>query len=357
MAEYEALKVLPESDRAERAPQFWTERTKQRKEIATVAALVLERVFQEPDATEESLLALVREFSEDIRLAPYQEKIARDLIHASRKRRLEILQLRKQYPEDTNLLRRAHPRGTQGSVHRVSAVVRPLTIHFRVNEKTYQQMCEKTNAEKAGGFFEKSGKLFTYQRGIYERESTLLHEEMHALYDFFKGHLSKHLHKSLFLRPEPSMDRLQKRIRAEGVSRPLRDHLTELLHASADRIKDELFAFSRAATKEGKISSYLLQPKDKQGLYDYFDRALTFLTIAVAAYTTSEEDYRCAREMIEEEFPKMHRRLIEDGLSAMKTLSVHKKWTFMEVAFFFVDVPLERWPDEIRLLQHLEDLG
>lgn len=351
-AEFAVLRKTPD---AERASQFWLDRTKQRKEIATVAALVIERVFQEPDVAEAELLSLVEEFSEDIRLAPYQEKLARDLIRASRKRRQEILRLRQQFPDDKELLRHAHPRNTRGPILHARAAVCPLSIHFAVDKATYARMTEeKENMGQSGGFFAPSGKMFTYQKGFDQRWGTSLHEEMHALYAFFREHLSRHLKKTLFVRPLPSLAQLQKRIHAEGVAHPLREHLTELLHASADRIKDELFAFSRAGRGSGRIMSALLTTEEKKGLYDYFASDLTRLAIAIAGEKISDRDYELAREIMEMEFLKMHKELIENGLGALKTLLVYKKWTFMEAAFFFVDVPLERWPEEIRLLKQLE---
>lgn len=348
--------LLPE-EREQREPKFWRERTRQRQDLATVAALVIDRIFEDPDVSTEELKALVRTFREEARMAPYQEHLAKTLIHEYGKRRKQITALRRQHPDDADLLQSANPiLRRQRDPLFVQAVVRPLTIHFRIGENAYDRLLIRPSL-KSGGFYQRSKQLYTYERvNRFHRvrnDGTLLHEEMHAMNDFLRKPIAHALGKSPFERPLPSLAIIGPQLQARGLV-ALHEQLMMLLHARGDSIKDELFAFSRESFRSGTISASLMRSSDQNGVYDFFEQDRLLLERAIMAAEVKTRIRERGLEMIHEDFPRMHKRLVEDGLDAMRFLLDGKRWSFMEAAFFLVDVPLERWSDEIRLLKQSE---
>ncbi len=176
---------------------------------------------------------------------------------------------------------------------------------------------------------------------------------MHALYYFFGKILEKHLPVQREVYPPPSIDSVIPAFRHEGVLSPIDRYLRALLHHKADEIKDEIFAYTRTSYGPTKIQGVLLQTQDRGGSYDFFQEDLAELECQIRPVLTTVQ-FEQARMITQRQFPTFHRELVERGVTSIRTLVTRHQWTFMEAAFFLIDIPLQHWPREVAMVEALK---
>ncbi len=359
IGEYNTLRVVPPTERKAREQTFWRERTEQRMGISTLAALVIDEAFANPTITKETLLELVKEARAELRLAPYQEAIARNLIKGYIERREKIAALRQAHPDDVDLFGTLYPRLKEGVTKRdVRIIERPCTLHLQLSRRIYPHVFHGGNTdekEHSGGFFARRKPLLTHEKSSFfsTETTTLLHEEMHALYYFFGQILEKHLPAQRETYPLPSTDGLIPAFVHEGVLSPLDRYLRALLYYKADEIKDEIFAYTRTSYGSTKTGNTLLQKEDRGGSYDFFQEDLTELEQKLRPALTTTQ-FEQVRMLTQRQFPAFHRELVERGIASIRTLLTRHHWTFMEAAFFLIDIPLQHWPREVAMVDALK---
>lgn len=342
---FAAISELPKHE----TESFWIERAKQRIGIATVAALILEEVLSRPESTEEELLALVMEAGEELSLADYQHSIAKDLVRSATRRRHRISSFQEKFPSPEKHFQdvtRVHP------MEHVERSFHTLTIHFKIDPESYKRVRLSSN-ELSAGFFMPSRPEYTFQKGYLGDDGIRIHEETHALYFMLREVLQKHLGEERLERPYPDLGKMVKRIQHEQMDTLIKAFARAYILAASDRIKDEILAFSRQAPRSQRQTvNTLLQPADERGLYDYFHRVRERADTQIRR-TFPADQAHWALTVLDEELRKQQKRLVEDGVAAVKTLLQRHHFTPEMVLFYLSDSPLERWPKETDLLYKL----
>lgn len=347
---HEALKQLPKPERLQKEREFWEQRARQRVGIATLAGLAFDEFFDRPDEPKEYFMSLMTGAREELKLADYQIVIARHMVEAFVKRREKIQKLRAKFPDDASLFEHAsYVKDPQARV-----TMRPASIHFQVPSKTYERISRRGAEEgMSGGFFNGSKPEYTFENGLRSGDLIMIHEETHALYHMLREVLSRDLKTSWFERPYPDLEKTWRRAKNEGLERPLLEYVKERVLASADRTKDELFAFTRENNRNpNTVIKTLTKSADQKGLYDYFARTREALEKEIVTVLTGDKKDR-ALAIIKTNFKDQQERLIRQGLDALTTLTERHKFTIMMAMFYLSDVPLESWQREVRILDKI----
>lgn len=368
------VQLAPEQERAEREREFHLERVSQKESIALLVGDIMDAIGENPDIEIEKLKTIVDEYVPEIGLAEYQKKIAMDFIKAFEQRRKKLNELKAKGQTEKQLLEQvAHPKKGPLGKQRVDVSWRTFTVHFRVPSATYESIHGSQNLLRSGGFFDRRFPFATFEKRELSPidDEVEAHEEMHAIYHLIREILSKHLRKTLFQRPSPDRVMFGDRMRHEGVHGPANDYVDQAIRAQTDRIKDEIFAFTRgyAETRTPRsthpwprvghlrtpkeIISTLLKKEVDGGLYDYFrqDRnRLRSMVIANGGDLGSEiaEDY-------DKKMRAEHRRVVTEGVEAIENLIRAEGYSFMQAVVFFMDVPVERWKQELAYLKQSKE--
>jgi len=326
---------------------FWIQRHEQKLGIAMAGSIAIERFFEDPDVDERLFTRSVLEEVMEAHPAEYQESIVKSTLHECFDRRRKIAKLRDKYPDDRDLFRAIFRYQSMGRQREegIQATLRPLTIHFRMDLPLYQKLWNREGFD-SGGFFNRSMPEVTFAKGLHSSETTLVHEETHAIYHLMRNILSKALKKSIFQPRAPSEEDLFRRMKTDFEG-SLDAFLRARLFADGDRIKDEIFAFTRQATRNRQsISSSLTRKSQDKGLYDYYAWDLKRLKESLGGRLQGEERVR-ALAFVETRFPVMHKQLVNDALKTLHVMMENKGLDTMTAFFYLVDIPLEKWSQEL----------
>lgn len=343
--EHEMLGYAPPEDKAERVREFERQRLEQRIGIATVGGLVIETIVREPDTPRQQLLDTFEEYRGELRLAGYQRALAKELIAEYSDRHRRVSDLYGTEEDDRERFRRLFPRFKDART--VSVAKRPANLHVVVDPKTYEAL----GGGDSSGFFRPADRLYTFERSTYRggQESTMLHEEQHAVFDLLTRTAEKRLGKSVFRRAVPDIGEVERRSAHEGERQVVSKYVRSLVTADGDRIKDEILAFTRSADiSPGQLLKILTA--DGNG-YDYWERAREELTayLSKGRHPGEAED---AVEAARADFERSRHRLTASGIEAVRALKTELGFNHWQATLLLFDRPLERWPEEVAKLRN-----
>ncbi|MDD5251390.1 MAG: hypothetical protein PHT12_02025 [Patescibacteria group bacterium] len=343
--EYEALNIAPRDNKIERERDFERRRREQRIGIATAGGLAIETVLSNPETPKQELLGIFDEYREELKLADYQRALARDIINAYCTQHELVKGLYGAEEDDFSRLRRLLPQIQDA--RSVAITPRPISLHVRLDGRAYRLIRGSGNSS---GFFRPSLKDFTFECAeAFRGEGTMLHEEQHAIYYLLRTQAEKKLGKSLFNRPTPNLGEIVRRSPHEGEHRVVADYIQRLVAAEGDRIKNEIFAFTRTSDiAPTKVLKYLTA--EDEG-YDYWKNARSEL-LEYLSRGRSQSEVAKTVESARLEFKQARLRLTGDGLEAVKALKTRLGFNHWQAVLLLFDRPLERWSEEVAKLSN-----
>ena len=146
---------------------------------------------------------------------------------------------------------------------------------------------------------------------------------------------------------------LLSRFNTKEWQRLLSQYFDQLIFAYGDRVKDEMFAFTKEGQSRKDIQNHLLKDEIDGGFYQYYlSEAKTFAWKARLAVDVFAG--RKWEEQILQEVKTRHHDLVKQGLDALEQLMEKEGYTFHQAFIFLMDVPLEFWGKEVKRLSSLK---
>ncbi len=341
----EFAKMQPEHLRRDAMEAFHKERISQKEGIALIGGEVLDTIFAQPDIDLSKLEEMIREQGRDAGLSSKQMEIGRALVKEYGKRRDRLSSLRKKDLSPNDLFRESvYLRSPLKPNERVGVDWRTVVVHFRVPDRIYPTLRGSKDGDRSAGFFDKKRPFMAFERQGTRSKTTAVHEEQHAMYHMVREVLSKKLARTLFERSRPKFNEFVQRFRNEGPYRPAQDYIGQAIRSNTDRIKDEIFAYTRDGARSPRdIANVLLEPESDGGLYDYFNQERLSLQKMLES---AGKDPETTKDIIKL-FLDEHQEVVKDSVSAIRKLTEQEGYTFHQAFIFLMDVPVELWAKEV----------
>src|SRR3989339_1285742 len=341
----ELTKMQPEHLRRDAMEAFHAERISQKEGIALIGGEVLDTIFAQPGIKLSELETMIREQGQDAGLSSKQVDVGRALIKEYGKRRDRLDGLKKQDLAPNDLFKQlVHLKSPLKSHERVSLDWRTFVVNFRVPDSVYTSLRGINKGDRSAGFFDRKRPHITFQRQSTYSKTVATHEEQHSMYHLVREVLSKRLSKTIFERPRPKVKDFVDRFRNEGPYRPAEEYIQQEIRSNTDRIKDEIFAFTREDARSPKeIATVLLKSETDGGLYDYFEDERRSLENMLKS---AGKDTETIKDVVKLFFDE-HQEVVKDAVAAIRKLKEEEGYTFHQAFLFLMDVPVELWTKEV----------
>lgn len=345
--EYDIIRSMPAGQEKDKEKQkFHEKRVRQKTEIATIAALLIEEIIADPDLDVESLRKMVDEHSDEMELSGNQQKLFFKMLKAYEKRHKQIKKLQETSADPQEIFKKKF--GFQPQ-KKVKVVFGPITTHFILSDEDYDKVAGQSKNDKgvvlrSGGQFNPRKEDITISRS-YSNE-VRVHEETHALKYFFDKIMGLERYGLSFYE---KITKLKQELLQTKNPKTQEIIIEQILQAfideNGDRIKDEIFANIRAAARnKNQIVQVLAKSAKDLGLYDYSinDRKelLTFM----------EKNLGFDGKLLAEEkikgFGAKNREYIRQAVEAAMVLVEKHRFTPEMILVFLNDVPISLWKKE-----------
>jgi hypothetical protein len=351
----EKVKNLNPFDRREAYSDFLQNREKQKEGLATLTALMIDSIIADPEISKVELSEIIENFAEETKMSSRQKSKALALIAEYQRRHRQVIERRERYPNDKELFKQClgvYPKGP------IMVQVRPITLHFICSNETDYQMVagdrrnDKGQLLRSGGVYFPSRQIYSLQNGGMMKldPQTMVHEETHAMKNLFESTLkdASDRFKEDDFRVTKNLISNTKNLKDKEAY--LRHLITRIILTYQRRIKDELFAFLRGGGYD--INLVMTKTEDKGGLYDYSHKDQKRL-LEYMQKNLKHSDYEFVKSLIPGLFHSKRKKIIGNAVHAMEILK-RRGYSKEEIIAFFVDVPLNSWPKEIRRLNRVE---
>ncbi|MFA7315208.1 MAG: hypothetical protein WC059_00180 [Candidatus Paceibacterota bacterium] len=348
--ELEIIKILPRELKRRSLQTFKEKLARQREALGTLRVFIERSIEFNHDVPREKLMGLIEKFSSYYGFDDNQRKISEKLIDGYYEKRKEVLAIRKQFPDDYELIRKLSGVNL-GKEEKLNISVGPMSIDIDTGEFNSGQLYKRTNSPIAlryGGFASESvnGIYFTVlNRNAFNREpkwyggsngeKIVKHEQEHEKNKLFQDIFRIKLHRpTLWLNVYKSEEDL------ENKEIILKEFLSDSRVVALERAKDEITAslVDMGLPKLQQNLSWLFLDK-RNDSYDYL------------AYLRNKEEFKdnaLYQETVEKMLVQEYREIIEKAVNAYAELVNQGKYSIQEATALLTDKPLETWPKTIK---------
>lgn len=350
------IKILPKEQKREALLIFKENLARQREALAACRVFIERNIEFNNDIPKEKLMALIEKFGARYGFDDSQKQTAAQLIDGYYENRQKALDVRKQFPDDHQLISELTGVNLDRN-EKLNISVGPMTIDIRADGINTAKLHKKTEKQIIsslfGGFTSKSiGKIPVYYTVINEDklvrmkykddpigEKTIKHE-----YEHQKNQLFRSVFESQF---------------SKDTTRDLWDYLEEQDPKVKRIILGEFFAEKRAVALEqikDEITASLYD-RDLQTLQEqlerfFFNKNSPYDYLGYLRNFPKSENDALYQEMSEKMLVREYRAIIEKAVDSYEKLIKRGGHSTQEATALLTDKPLSDWPKTIsRLLE------
>jgi hypothetical protein len=371
--EYKKVKEITESnasveEKEQVLKEYKKELMAQKSGIARLQDDLRKTIEANSDLPVEELMKKVASRGGELRLTEKQKEFFKEFLEEYHQKHEKIKSVREQYPEDRELFKASF--GLE-PVGKIKVEQGPMSFYFKcynpedyanVMRKVYEEHGkivseEKVEVAKRGT----TGMRLPYSllpdlRGLLIIENTRLqklllmssrktqiHEEQHVLYELFEKRRVKADIGEKLLEAKNREDKIDAVLEILRIYR--RNNIFERL------AQGEFLSYLREGKNPGEVVSKLLQSKERQGAYDYYNAKKE----GILADITKEFgiDREIAEMASDKVFKNEYSGIIEDAGRAIKRLQ-NTGMSNDEIVEFLSIEPLEQWPNLVRHMKQVK---
>ena len=379
------LKNLRKGDketRDERLEKYKEELIKQKEGIVEIQVNLEKQIRENPDLSQEKLMETVLAKAPEYRLSENQLNLFKETLDKYVTRHRAVREARKQYPHDKEFFKACFGKEPEGAIE---VIEEPTTLYFRCHDlKDYawtrkdfpkgfpdpmgKHKLTKSDIKNASM---RSGHLVTdclipsLQNAITVEnargrpmnsprvESTLKHEEQHAIYSLFQKQKLRFFADRLFAE-EPIREKIVTELRDKKSSQILIDYLRFERKDFEHDAKHEILAHYKETTRSlDEILDLLLESKDGGGIYDYFDRNKDYFENSLKEKLTPKiyrKNKKTIRQTLKQVFVDEYKQELVDAIIAIKELEKIGK-SREEIINLVTNEPLSRWEKLVKRIK------
>lgn len=354
------------------------------KEGFGVFELQMVALFEKfPDIELDECLIKTKAMAKQLGLDREQIKIAEYIIKTFWKRHQAVREARKEIPEDDKLFQFYFGRKPKG---KVEVIVGPASFFFLCfdkddyaliyNEasrnKEIPDAAEISRAEKTGGFFRAQNVLVLEKPelvdgttlvgkatgGFYDR-ATRKHEQQHAFFELKKDGMESVKRHPKHERDLRSFRMELKLAKDEGKKRvAMIRYFREIRRSSDDRrgVAGEILAyFAGCSHRSDEIFKILTTLKEKEGLYDYFDKDYKDILIKQLIDDLGEENKSIVEECFEQVFNVEYKQVLKEAIDSLDEL-INSGYSLDTAVATMGFEPLSKWKKTVQRLKQAQNL-
>jgi len=327
--------------------------TTQRKAWALCRVLIEKSIEFNPDVSKEKLMEIVYKFRAFYGFPENQIKIAEELIDKYYESRQRALMLRKQYPDDYDLVKELTGMSLDRNTSKIKVSVGPMMIIIEADRITTGKLYEKSENPKFGfkysGFATESGGENSAYYVVINMD-----RQIRALSRDFRGkatkkheyqHIKNKLFEEIFEKQEPlpllSISYIEEKD-PEVKKIILKSFFKEHRRRALQRVKDEILA-RLSSTSLNELQKQLEELFFKQdgGPYDFL------------AYLRDWEMFKndpIYQEIAQKMLVEGYKKIIEKAVGSFRKLITEGKYSTQFAIALLADKPLIEWPKAVERL-------
>jgi len=355
-------KILDPEVQAAEKDIFFSERIKQREDLATLGGLLIEEVMA---GASEAKIAEIFEGFADSGFADYQITAFKKAIKEFGRRRKIMERLINDQTDEEILEKIFSVKLKPGQ--KIKIIKGALALHFVLPDEVYNIVASRRglDPEGSGGLYF-GGRAKGYRRAIDENLSIgrdrhyadriKLHEETHALYELLKSsllesELSEVFKRSFFSNEEAAAlaGEISRTKKSESKKNFIFQFWRNYITKNSDSLKNEIFAYAREDFRgDNRVADILSSSRANGGIYDYFERDQKRLTDFLSRGLIPE-DLELVKQSTESFFRLEYRPYVLKSITALKKV-LRYGFTIEQAMIYLLDTRLDKWPKEVDFL-------
>lgn len=356
-AELLRIKKLPREEKREALREYKEKLIAQREGLAQMQKELTDDIRENPDITKNEFEERLEMYSEELKLAPWQQNVARYTFNSYAKKHAVVEKARKEYPDDAELFKAVFGSSPKG---RTEVMKGPMTLYFRcydpddyalIHSQAFIARQKPSRADEAAAqttvgcsiisslMPELEGAVIAENTSINlterQREGLYRHEEQHAI-------------KRLFVEvayTTITLDAINKAENKEDARRLLEDYFRELRKTAEARIKDEILAYMKTGADPVETFFTLTLFQKAGGHYDYL---APLREIGVPALRVNNLNLYEINETARKVLVKEYYKLVNNGIGVFQKLVTQLGYSPEKAVALLIREPLGKWPAAVR---------